>query len=595
MRLPKLPAHTAHFLAFWSCLLASLWGANLAIERMALPDYGTWTGIRPLEDKLRKLEQFASEGPVDYLIFGSSIADHGVSAETLSQELEKHLGARTRVFNFSTGAASWWTFPMLYRLARTVTIPKAMLIIQPVERNYGDTLLARSPEAIMLEAPIGGVLRHDLRLRLSRMVWEWPLVRYASPIRDLALYGDFRNRKAGHADLYELSPYGDMLNYSYDFDPAYFAEQLELRAVDLAELAGLHEKSLTSEKRRRVYFSNTQISAIAELCGLLAQDRVSVAVAAHDRATGFGMGDNQSYRKAHEPYFRELEQLLGIQVLDFQKDLDVGPLETADSMHLNIHGARRFSELLAAALAGKRTPEKDAIPAPDLSAITPKNAGFNSFSAVLKHRGEQPGCWLDLKYVQTWQTPRLTPTDSVNVALRLPGNSDIYPRARAIAMGEVLVDLSGTPVSNSFAVARLLYTSGPAGIAISAPLARYKWLSCEQGQRLARSSGWPEVTVDRDSLLAGENVMVQWTGNSSPAADDWIGLFPASGDDRSRLHFIWTGGGVSGSLPFPVPAGIPDGDYDFRLFSHGTWRLLATTLRPVKIRQRPMGTELSAN
>lgn len=53
---------------------------NVVVSRASLPHYASWTGIRPLEEKLETLEAFARRGPVDAVFIGSSISDFGVSA-----------------------------------------------------------------------------------------------------------------------------------------------------------------------------------------------------------------------------------------------------------------------------------------------------------------------------------------------------------------------------------------------------------------------------------------------------------------------------------------------------------------------------------
>src|SRR5437763_1849955 len=79
--------------------------SNMTIKGEPLPEYATWTGIPTLERKLQILRQFAKEGPVDAMLIGASVADHGISAALLSQELSVAYGRPFRVFNFSTGGA----------------------------------------------------------------------------------------------------------------------------------------------------------------------------------------------------------------------------------------------------------------------------------------------------------------------------------------------------------------------------------------------------------------------------------------------------------------------------------------------------------
>lgn len=111
-----------------------------------LPTYGVWTGIRPIEEKIGKLEIFAKEGPVDALILGSFVADFGFSAELYSELMFEKLGRPYRVFNFSTGAVNLVTIPKLYRIARTVVRPKAIFLINPVQFKRSEIISPNSPD-----------------------------------------------------------------------------------------------------------------------------------------------------------------------------------------------------------------------------------------------------------------------------------------------------------------------------------------------------------------------------------------------------------------------------------------------------------------
>jgi hypothetical protein len=207
-----------HFAIFLFFAVGAFLLANFAIANARLPRYASWTGIRTLEDKLDILTQFARQGPVDAVLLGSSIVDFGVSAEALSDEVSRQSGKSYRAFNFSTGAATLRTFPLLYRLVRTTTKPKVLFLIIPAEPDRGDVLSPKSPEAIMLQSPIASSLYNPLRLAISKEIWTLPVVRFASPLRDLTLHGNYNNRVATHADLYQLSAHGDTLSFTVNTD-----------------------------------------------------------------------------------------------------------------------------------------------------------------------------------------------------------------------------------------------------------------------------------------------------------------------------------------------------------------------------------------
>ena len=72
--------------------------ANAIISKYSFPETGKWTGIWPLEQKMKLLEQFAKEGPVDALFLGNSISEAGFNAEEFSRLMTKYLGRPYRAF-----------------------------------------------------------------------------------------------------------------------------------------------------------------------------------------------------------------------------------------------------------------------------------------------------------------------------------------------------------------------------------------------------------------------------------------------------------------------------------------------------------------
>ena len=254
----------------------------------------SWTGVGTLEDKLDMFARFARHGPVDAVLLGSSIVDFGVSAEALSDEVSRQSGKPYRVFNFSTGAATLKTFPVLYRLVRTTTKPKALFLIIPVEPDRGDVLSPKTPEAIMLRSPIASSLHNPFRLALSAEIWALPVVRFASPLRDLALYGNYNNRVATHADIYELGVHGDMLSFTVNTDREGFLKASEERKNYVLKRKQ-YSTSLSSENgqtAQTTYLSEYAVKDLQELANLARNDGVSLMVIAHDRASSLANQDS---------------------------------------------------------------------------------------------------------------------------------------------------------------------------------------------------------------------------------------------------------------------------------------------------------------
>lgn len=73
----------------------------------------------------------------------------------------------------------------------------------------------------------------------------------------------------------------------------------------------------------------------------------------------------------------------------------------------------------------------------------------------------------------------------------------------------------------------------------------------------------------------GLTVHAGWTGLRPSAQDDWIGVFPADGDDASRIAFAFLGGGAQGEVDLALPPGSGEGPYDVRLYAAGSWNVVS--------------------
>jgi hypothetical protein len=74
----------------------------------------------------------------------------------------------------------------------------------------------------------------------------------------------------------------------------------------------------------------------------------------------------------------------------------------------------------------------------------------------------------------------------------------------------------------------------------------------------------------------------------SPDKGDWIGLFPKGAKDGARTIFQTTGGAESGKLSFVIPSVSVPGEYEFRLYAHDSWQLVAIS-ESFRIGLRPGG------
>ena len=478
---PSIPSSRSqssrHFAIFVFSAVGAFLLANFLTSIARLPRYASWTGITTLEDKLDVFARFARHGPVDAVLLGSSIVDFGVSAEALSDEVTRQSGKPYRVFNFSTGAATFKTFPVLYRLVRTTTKPKALFLIVPVERDWGNVLSPRTPEAILLRSPIASSLHNPFRLALSAEFWALPVVRFASPLRDLALYGNYNNRVATHPDLYQLSAHGDTLSFTVNTDREGFLKASEERK-DYVLKRNQYSPPLSSKQNgqtaQTTYLSEHGVKDLQELANLARDDDVSLTVIAHDRASSLSNQDS-AYNTALKPFYEEIVRTVPMKSINFIERFVPAPFEISDPIHLNQHGARRFARLLAKELLGRSRDPEPAWKAPDFR-VQQQDLTFNAWSAVVTRQSTDPFAVLELEFVQTWQTPRLLPGDPVKIAIRTPDNRDIFCESQVLRRGWLQAETSMLPDGDNVFWIRVLSKGAAKAAAINLPLASFRWL-----------------------------------------------------------------------------------------------------------------------
>jgi hypothetical protein len=89
----------------------------------------------------------------------------------------------------------------------------------------------------------------------------------------------------------------------------------------------------------------------------------------------------------------------------------------------------------------------------------------------------------------------------------------------------------------------------------------------------------PTVTANSTTLNPGSTTTINWTAIVGPTPTDWIGLFPIGAPDSvsAASAFWFTGGAVSGSLVVTLPATLPVGTYQLRLFAQSSLQRLAVS------------------
>jgi hypothetical protein len=94
-----------------------------------------------------------------------------------------------------------------------------------------------------------------------------------------------------------------------------------------------------------------------------------------------------------------------------------------------------------------------------------------------------------------------------------------------------------------------------------------------------------QVAGELREAPSGAKVTVTWSGLARPNKEDWVGVFPAGGNDASRLAFAFLGARDHGTLTLDLPAAGSGAKYEVRLFRAGSWSALAAS--PLAVPPRP--------
>ncbi len=451
---------------------------NAVVAAQHLPEYASWTGIRPLEEKLQKLDRFSSQGPVDALVLGSSISDFGINAKLLSERVTAATGEPYRVFNFSTGATELVTTPTLYRMARTVSKPRTLLLTLPEEGRGPDAIPPRSPDYIMRRAPIRTAIAHPWLFPLEKRFWDIPMVRYAAPLRDRLVYGRFANLVGQGADLYWIDDFGDTVNYAYQTNKA---DLKFLRTAHETMLVPLTEKQMSAwsqPAKLEHYYSKLDISAMTELRKLTAADGCQIVIVATDVASIYYPvpPTDPTFVRARRQFFGILAHELHAKLVYDVEKFKAQQYMLTDTVHLNHYGANAFTSLVAASLTHSAdprvSPRVEHPTLPDMPSSDPTISGFSALIEAPKHKR---ALTLRLTILRNEAIPPL-PNIPLQVMLRLPDNTDVTAQARLTSDTSVEATFANLPTGpDKLFLARIVYEAGGRLAAHNQPISADSW------------------------------------------------------------------------------------------------------------------------
>lgn len=458
--------------------------ANSVMASFDFPEYGTWTGLRAFEAKLRKLDAFARQGPVDAVVLGSSVADMGFSAERYGELASSQLGRPYRAFNLATGGAEVMTFPKLYRLMRTVAHPRTVLLVLPSGIRRSNQAAIDGPDYFLDQAPVHRTLRPQWLLDLDHLLWSMPLIHDASPARDELLYGKFVHLPGEGVDLYRAGPLGDRTGYTYETTAADLAHYREIYETQAPPMKDGSTKSI--QEQLAYYFDLPDIDAMSELRTVAESDGIELIVVAHAPASTM-VGSPSSYAQyllQRHDYFSLLSTAVGARLVYALDDFSVPSFAVTDSTHLNHYGAVIYTEHVAADVLGTGAPRSPAsFDATWLIGDIDKghsstDPSFGPFSALIARASPTSGSVLELHYLHNHAIPPM-PDGLLQVALRLPDGRDLIAPARAVGGNRTVLRVSFPDLPKQprqVFIVRLVQEAGGRLAALNQPLDDYRWI-----------------------------------------------------------------------------------------------------------------------
>lgn len=452
---------------------------NSVVAAQHLPEYGSWTGIRPLEGKLQKLDRFASHGRVDALVLGSSISDFGFSAKLLSEQMTAATGKPYRVFNLSTGAAELATMPTLYRLARTVAKPRTLLITVPEEIKRPNVISPLSPDYILRKAPIGTAIAHPWLFPFEKWFFDIPLVHYGAPFRDRLVFGRYVHLASQGSDDYAMDDFGDSVSLSYQTSRADLSALRVSHDTMLVPLTQHRMSTWSQHAKLEYYFNDLDIDAMAQLRKLTAADGCQIVIIAHEVASDYYPAPitDPAYVRLHHQFFTILANQLHARLIVAGESFKAQQYMIMDSVHLNAYGADAFTRLIAAALTPSiaKPASQPVVKFPTLPDTPSSDVTLGNFAALVEAPKQKGALTLRLQILRNQAIPPL-PDVSLRVMLRLPDNTDISAPARLTSATTIEATFAALPPGpNQMFLVRIVYEAGGRLAAQNQPVAAYTW------------------------------------------------------------------------------------------------------------------------
>lgn len=465
------------WLALFLPAAAILAGANALISAARLPLYGTFTGLRPLEEKLETYRNITREGRANAILLGSSLTESGCAVTEINAHLEKH-GDKRRFFNLAEGGAHLQTQLTVYRMARLIYRPKeivvGVLVIGTDSDYYMDS--GELPMQAMKRAPVGSSLRSDWRLHLAFEAWRLPVLRDAAPLRDLLLHGSFVNRRFDYTDHHGRNEMGDLVSHAVCLDPEdarLQAEQQRLRLLSMWNSAGSPRQFLQTEWPMRLALLR-KLKAVADTDGarLSLYPVFTAYMAVHE---------DREILHVSNSIIKALAAELDCKAITYPKVSPLRPYEMLDAAHFNRAGARTTGARLAAALTKTLPPQQTPVDFPQPSSYpSHRDPAWSSFPTTISHP-KSAGELLEIEFKQGWNIPTLKEDTPLALMACLPSGDKVRLPTRSCAPAVIQVSLHKHLPLERDAVLLVSPVDARTGISLGIPIQNYRWLSSPVG------------------------------------------------------------------------------------------------------------------
>jgi hypothetical protein len=455
-------------------LLAVFLLINEVLGYTSFPNYGIWTGIRPLEEKISKLRKFAKNGDVDAVVIGSSIGDFGFSAELYSQLMTQKIGRPYRAFNFSTGGAELTTIPALMTLAFNEVRPKELILILPAQYKRPNSIGNNSPDYTLSISPVAEHLQNQRFFPLQAALWNLPVIEKSAALRDLMTYGHYRNLKPAGMDTYEVTTWGDRIAFGAIKNNTDLIRLRKIYEQNIKPFNGGAQENILAQALDH-FFPALDVEAMKKIKKIANQHHVNISVFASASAATLldHPSESATYRQARREYFTNLAAALDAKLIFVLDSFAIPNFGLMEDTHLNTHGAAMLTRALFSEIAGTSFLDPDTLNADGsvLDKLPNADPTINNWAAVFVVKKDRKNTDLTCEFVQSIAVPPF-PASDLKLAMRMADGIDRIAPARKIKDGIYAGSLNLPELKkNEVGLLRLLYQRGDELVAIPSPLA----------------------------------------------------------------------------------------------------------------------------